>query len=302
MPANIQQFYYKKSRLQQLRGFCNTILLGSARQAAIKMGLDPSTITVQIKSLEADLNTKLFRKEGNKLIPTKEGELLYAMSIEHIYGIDNIFKRFTDKISNKNAGSLDISSHHIFSSYILPKYIKMFSELYPNVRITLHNLTIDEAIKSLRDDKVDLAIYPLSKIPTWCSFQPIFTYNPVLIASKKNSLAKKDDYTLKDLEKQTLIRVTSELVTMPGFEKLATENKFKNILFLKRGTWEMLIGLVKANVGFTFIHTLFLGEKDNQLIVKPADKYLSKITYGIITKKGETLSKYSSDFFDILVK
>ncbi|MFC1659213.1 LysR family transcriptional regulator [Pseudomonadota bacterium] len=60
--SEIKQFYYKKSRLQQYRGFCSLVQLGTTEKASAKMGLTPSAITMQIKSLEEDLNTKLFTR------------------------------------------------------------------------------------------------------------------------------------------------------------------------------------------------------------------------------------------------
>ena len=77
---NFTKFYYKKSRLQQLKGFYYTYLKGSVIKASEEMGLSASTITMQIKSLEKDLNTKFFVRKNNKLIPTEKAHLLYKMS------------------------------------------------------------------------------------------------------------------------------------------------------------------------------------------------------------------------------
>ena len=57
-----KQFYYKKNRLQQLRGFCYAAQMGSMLKCANKMGLTQGAITLQIQSLERDLGIKLFER------------------------------------------------------------------------------------------------------------------------------------------------------------------------------------------------------------------------------------------------
>jgi len=49
-----KQFYYKKNRLQQLKGFYYTVRYGSPSKAAVKMNLVQSSLTMQIQSLERD--------------------------------------------------------------------------------------------------------------------------------------------------------------------------------------------------------------------------------------------------------
>ena len=51
----MQRFFYKKSVLQQLRGFCATYEKKSITRASEIMHLDRSAVSVQIQSLEATL-------------------------------------------------------------------------------------------------------------------------------------------------------------------------------------------------------------------------------------------------------
>ena len=72
-----KQFYYKKNRIQQLKGFYYTAKLGSPSKAAKHMCLGQSTVTMQVQSLERDLNTKLFVKARGNFELTNDGHLLY---------------------------------------------------------------------------------------------------------------------------------------------------------------------------------------------------------------------------------
>ena len=59
MKDNVR-FYYKKNRLQQIRGFCATVQCNcSIRKASTILGIEHGAVSLQIKSLEKDLNTKI---------------------------------------------------------------------------------------------------------------------------------------------------------------------------------------------------------------------------------------------------
>ena len=130
-------FYYKKDRLNQLRGFCITVQNDcSIRKASSKMKLEQSAVSRQIMALERDLNIKLFDRElqYNKLALTKAGKFLYDNSIEFIQGIDSLFQFFADNIDEEKNRRINISVHHTCLTYLLPNYIKKFREKYKNIK------------------------------------------------------------------------------------------------------------------------------------------------------------------------
>ncbi len=93
----IKQFYYKKNCLQQLKGFCNTVQLGNISKAAKKMGLNQSTVTIQIQSLERDLKTQLFDREKKRMKLNQDGKIFYEMISCHINGIDSSYQKFISR-------------------------------------------------------------------------------------------------------------------------------------------------------------------------------------------------------------
>ena len=47
-----KNFYYKKDRLNQLRGFCAVVQSGSVNKAAKIVGVEPTAVSKQVKALE----------------------------------------------------------------------------------------------------------------------------------------------------------------------------------------------------------------------------------------------------------
>src|SRR5512142_1471376 len=62
--------------LRQLRTFRTVATLGGFNQAAEILGYAQSTVSEQLKLLEADLNVRLFNRVGKQMILTTAGEML----------------------------------------------------------------------------------------------------------------------------------------------------------------------------------------------------------------------------------
>ena len=136
-----KQFYYKRNRIQQLKGFYHAVQTGSISGAAKKMGLTQAAVTLQIQSLERDVGVKVFNREGQKIKLTNDGKTLYLQAAYFIQGIDDLFEGFVKFTEDKKLNSIDIASNHAGISYILPKYIKRFKTEHKNTKFKIRNLS-----------------------------------------------------------------------------------------------------------------------------------------------------------------
>jgi DNA-binding transcriptional LysR family regulator len=235
-----KQFYYKHNRLQQLKGFYHAVQTGSISKAAAKIGLTQSAITLQIQSLERDLNTKLFERNKKKIKITEEGKMLYMCSIPYIQGIDDLFKSFIDHAERRKSNTIDLAANHVSISYILPKYIEKFKTIHNEVKFTIRNLTKDDAIRRLIDDEIDIFIYPIIKgeLPAELDFIPIVTYQPILLVKKDHPLAKKQNIVLADVKKYELVRIDPKFITLPAFEEIIKSHGLKTSIEFEMSDWE----------------------------------------------------------------
>ncbi len=153
-----KQFYYKKNRLQQIKGFCCTVQGGSMVEAAKKMGLTPSTISLQIQSLERDLGTKLFERNFKKIKLTAEGQMLYSHALFYVHGIDNLFRNFTKLTTSKKNEIIISINNNMSTCSLLPEYVQLFEKLHPEAKFQIKNLVKSEAINRLKNDQIDILI------------------------------------------------------------------------------------------------------------------------------------------------
>jgi DNA-binding transcriptional LysR family regulator len=128
--------------------------LGGLAQAASRLGRTPSAISLQMKRLQDDLGTVLFRKRGRGLALTEAGEvaLTYARRILAMHD------ELLDTLQGASlAGNIRIGCPQDFAS-ILPSVLSQFASLYPRMQVELlveGNSALAEAIEKSR---IDLAV------------------------------------------------------------------------------------------------------------------------------------------------
>lgn len=300
----LKQFYYKKNRIQQLKGFYHTAQLGSVSKAAEKMGLTQSAVTLQIQSLERDIGFTLFYRDKQKIKLTSDGKLLYLQSVYYIQGIDDLFESFSTFISDKKKNIIDIASNHAGISYILPKYIKKFKELDSKVRFKIRNLPKEDSISMALDNKIDFFIYPKTQDPIdELDFYSIVKYKPILLSHKDHPLSKKKRVTLNDISKHELLRIDSKFITLPAFEELLKAHNIRSNIDLEMSDWEILKKFVKANIGVAMISNIILeGEKEEDLVQTDLTEYFPEMDYGIFIKKGKKIDGILREFLELLTR
>ena len=188
------RFYYKKNRLQQTRGFCATVQCNcSIRKASVMLGIEHSTISLQIKSLEDDLNTKLFKRyKNNRMMLTKDGDLFYKKAIIHLQGIDSLFEYFNSNLEKDTDNSINIACDNLTVTHILPEHLNHLRQEVSNfnkLKINIDITTLEDLFKKLMNNSVNLALFcylPSINIPVEIQEENINTYKNCLVSGKND--------------------------------------------------------------------------------------------------------------------
>ncbi|MFC1659416.1 LysR family transcriptional regulator [Pseudomonadota bacterium] len=304
--SDLTQFYYKKSRLQQVKGFCYTYQEQSMASAAKRMGLEANTISTQIKSLEDDLKTKLFKRVKNRLIPTEEGDMFYKRSLPLIQGMDGLFEKFITEASKVEDNRVRIGAYDATFSRILIKKMKQFLSHFPETKFVLDSISKPAAYEKLNNDELDLIIYPIKeneKIPFEFESVGSFDYDLVLVLNKKHTLAKKPakQITKKDIINSKILILDKTMITsniwIDAKKKYDIET---NMEFKNTTTWEMIKEAIRQNIGIGIMSRTYINKNDKTLITKSIDHLFPKPAFKIMVKKRGHISKACQKFIKLI--
>lgn len=142
---------------KQLEVFVSVAKHQSFSKAAREMFLTQPTISTHIQNLEKELDTVLISRGGKNITLTKSGEILYNHAI---YILSNCKKAIYDikEYSGKIEGLIDIACSSVPETYILPDFMKNFSNKYPNVQFSISHYDSQYAISEILHDKVSFGL------------------------------------------------------------------------------------------------------------------------------------------------
>ena len=293
--------YYKQNHLKKLRAFCQTAKLGSMTKAAESLYASQPTISLQIHALEEEMDTRLFERSGPKLTLTAEGNILYDLCLPHVQGIERLKETFDAHCGNLTSGDLNIAAGESTILYILPKPVRLFTDQYPSIKLRLSNETGRDGMELLRNDKVDFAVGSMLEVPDDLIYDPIVTFNPVVITPLDHPLSRMEKVSIKDIGKYGLILPPRHLSTWHIVKMVFAQHNVNFEVTLEAGGWEVIKRYVSLGQGISIVTDVCITEDDrNKMKVIPIGQYFPKRSYGIVTRNGKFLSAPSQRFIEIM--
>ncbi len=153
-----RRYRYKDIQLPQLRSFCLAATEGNFTAAAKVLGLSPSTVWEQVRSLERRLGASLMIRRGRAVELTREGQLLLDLIQPHVSGLDSIERLFQ---SSRAAlpGRLTIASTPYLLGYHLIEPIRAFSAAPPDVAVNVRaSIRLEDVAEQVERGQADLGI------------------------------------------------------------------------------------------------------------------------------------------------
>jgi DNA-binding transcriptional LysR family regulator len=293
------RFYYKGSRLKQLRAFCMTAKLGTLSRAAEALFLSQPSISLQIAALERDYGKHLMVRTGRRVTLTPEGEMLYELALPLIENLDSLDQQFKGRLLGMDAGELNIAAGSSTIHYLLPALVQAFREKYPEVRLQLHNVTGSDGLAMLRSDQVDFAVGSMLDVPGDLAWEPVYAFDPMLIAPINHPLAAKTDIKLQDLSPYGLILPPKRLTTYRLVDLIFQQARVPYTVAIEVGGWDVIKQYVAMGLGISIVTGICLAPSD-RLEVRNMRAFFPPRSYGVVMRKGKYLSPQARAFIDLV--
>jgi len=127
-------------------------------------------------------------------------------------------------------------------------------------------------LQQLRERRVDFCVGPLLDVPADLEFEPVVSFDPVLITAVGHPLSKYRNVTLKQISRHPLILPPRHLSTWRQVELVFLRNRLPYEVRLEMGGWEVIKRYVELGLGISIVMSVCLTGKD-RLCVIPVKKY-----------------------------
>jgi LysR family transcriptional regulator, cys regulon transcriptional activator len=163
-------------------------------------------VSKQIQMLEEELKLQIFQRNGKRLTGiTEPGRHIVKLAATVMLEMQNI-KRVGDEFSKVETGTLTIATTHTQARYKLPAAVKQFMELFPNVKLNIHQGNPSQVTEQVASGEADIGIATEAiSLNDKLLCLPCYEWNRCLVVPKGHRLIDSAPLTLAKIASFPLI-------------------------------------------------------------------------------------------------
>ncbi len=250
-------------------------------KASNKLNISQPAITKQIKNLENQLDIKLFERKSKGVALTEEGKRIY----EKVKNPIEELNRIDEQVGKEKF--INIGTHNHMGGLIFGQALNQYTLKYPNVNLNLICEEMDELLKKLQNNEIDIVFAKKysTEVPNGLKFIELGHMHEVFIVNKKSKLINQT-LTLDNLKGQSIYIPREYEQTTKRIKEL-TKNADIN---LKLSNYRSIVRLVNEGMVIGVVTSEYLydweWEKFNLIQVKN-NIGLGEVKFGIyLNSKG----------------
>ena len=183
---------------------------GSFSVAAKHCKISQPSLSVQIQNLEEELGIILFDRSTKPVTPTNSGVSLIEQARNAVSEFHAMTAR-AKEIKGSVSGKLTMAVVPTVAPYVLPRWIPVFIEQYPDVELELCDMLPTDIPDALDRDLIDIAIVSGGKLPEVYREQKLFVDKFYVYLSPGHELGDRTVVYEHDLDFGKLVFMTEGL-------------------------------------------------------------------------------------------
>ena len=287
---------------RNIETFVRAAELLSFSKTAEELGYSQAAITVQIRQLEEELDTKLFDRLGRHVALTAKGEGFLPYAEEILRAGDDALAFGKKKGILSGVLRVDVGSS--ISSKIMPDVVEKFYRRYPEVELCVKTSDyIKSGLERLRRNEIDF-FYLIEK-KSWiadvvsiaeCSEELVF------VASKKSPFVGRKNIPLEDLADKKLISSNREVSYCYYLEQFFIERNIDMKPVMEISAPDVIVQILHEGIGVSFL-PLFMVEdeiRDGSLVSLDVDAPHIEIFSQLMMLKNKWVNPQMKAFINFM--
>ncbi|MGG6313293.1 LysR family transcriptional regulator [Paenibacillus macerans] len=256
-------------------------------KAADRLGISQPTLSHQIRLLEQELNTPLFRRIGKKNYLTQAGHILLEHARRVVYELEQA-RLEIGQLNGMQRGCLRIgcSGNHLLESKLIS-----FHRQYPGIELTVIELATEETHAGLLGNQLDLGVVFLPLQDEQIISRPLFDEELVLVISGEHPFADRPEVELKQLAGLPLVLFPPKFFVRQLFDAACADRGISLAPVMELSTMESQVRMVRHHVGGTILpgsyaKTLIGSGRDGDLAVIPLAEPAPRKNVGLVYRSN----------------
>lgn len=288
--------------LQQLKYIVAIDKFRNFAKAADACEISQPTLSAMLAKLEDELDVRIFERNNKNVKPTVVGEKLLAQAKKVVMEAGRI-EEIAAEEKNSLTGKLTLSIGTTIAPYILPQFIKKYTEAYPGVELVIREMKTPNMLAAVQSSNVDAAIAIAGNSQQGLFEIPLYTEKFYVYLSE-NCWRKLPVFKPENLEhEQMWIMKDAQCLRESAFSFCKARSKGKHIY--EAGSVETLVRVVDINGGFTIIpelHIPFLADSQRQNIRSIDGDFLFQRRVSLYIREDYIRERMLNSITDVLLK
>jgi DNA-binding transcriptional LysR family regulator len=168
-----------------LQSFVAVVDCGSVADASRRLDLPATTVTQQMRSLEADIGCQLLTRVGRTVKPTVVGARLVGQAREVLRGVRELRSAASD--TGLPAGPLRLGATPTALMGMVPALLRRWMSAHPTVQIYIEPGTSSKLLEQVVSGNLDVAIlvHPTFAMPKTCEWRVLRSEALILLAPRE---------------------------------------------------------------------------------------------------------------------
>lgn len=287
--------------LRQLKVFASVANNLSFTRAAEELHLTQPAVSMQVKQLESQLDSRLFEQLGKKIYLTEAGEEVYQYSRQIAQQLDEM-ETVLANLKGLGRGKLRISVATT-ANYFAPRLLAAFCKLYPGVNVILNVTNRQTLLQQLNDNLVDMVI--MGQPPAEMDLEAAaFMDNPlVVIAPPDHPLVSERNIPIKRLEQESFLLRELGSGTRSAMQRFFEQHDITLTTSMEVSSDEAIKQSVQAGLGLGILSqdAIRMEQDMGKLAVLDIEGFPMLRQWYLVHRKGKRLANIAVAFRDFLL-
>ncbi len=286
--------------LQQLKYIIAIDIHRNFARAAAELGITQPTLSSLLQKLENELDVRIFERSNKNVTPTAIGNKILQQAQKAVNETERIAELVREE-KGVVSGSLNLSVGSTIAPYILPKFIKTYTSMFPQVKLSIVELKAEAMLNNLQTGMLDSGIAISGHIHDGILEIPLYT-EPFWVYIAESCWRRLPVFKPENLEhEQMWIMKESQCLRDSAFSFCKSRNIGKRIY--EAGSIETLIRIIDENGGFTIIPKMplpMLSDSQRENVRRIEGDYLSQRRVSIYIRKDFIRERILNSIVDAL--
>jgi len=238
---------------KQIEVFYTVYKEGSLTRAARSLNVSQPSISNSLSYSEQKLNLKLFLRQGRRLIPTPEADILYKHAQEvnrHISQFNNVSRN----LISDQLGYINVGCTPSLGLRLMPKLIKAYLKQEPQALFNIVNLQSSELERQLRELTFDIVVC-FNPEESDIIRKQVLKKGQMLLITPPDFRSSKAELHISEISDLPFIRIKNlqPSESQDSLESHLRRNKIDLKWVVQTETFEVAKSLVAEGIGFALV-------------------------------------------------